>query len=81
MVMKQAKQVEKNITKQYYRCNKVKQRCPRQFSTVLVLILKGESQEVELDRTLCAHDHIEKVISVSQETRDEINKMFAINNK
>jgi len=27
---------------------------------------------------LCAHDHIEKVVSVSQETRDEINKMFAV---
>ena len=37
-----------------------------------------ESQEVELHRTLCAHDHIEKVVSVSQETRDEINKMFAV---
>jgi hypothetical protein len=73
-----AKKVEKNITKQYYRCNKVKQRCPRQCSTGLVLILKGESQEVELHRTLCAHDHIEKVISVSQETRDEINKMFVV---
>ena len=73
-----AKKVEKNITKQYYRCNKVKQRCPRQCSTGLVLILKAESQEVELHRTLCAHDHIEKVVSVSLETRDEINKMFAV---
>ena len=73
-----AKKVEKNITKQYYRCNKVKQRCPRQCSTGLVLILKAESQEVELHRTLCAHDHIEKVVSVSQETRDEINKMFPV---
>ena len=73
-----AKKVEKNITKHYYRCNKVKQRSPRQCSTGLVLILKAESQEVELHRTLCAHDHIEKVVSVSQETRHEINKMFAV---
>ena len=73
-----AKKVEKNINKHYYRCNKVKQRSPRQCSTGLVLILKAESQEVELHRTLCAHDHIEKVVSVSQETRDEINKMFAV---
>ena len=35
--------------------------------------------EVELHRTLCAHDHIEKVVSVSQETRYEIDKMFVKN--
>ena len=45
-----AKKVEKLVTKHYYRCNKVKQRCPRQCSTGLVLILKAESQEVELQR-------------------------------
>ena len=44
------KKVEKNITKHYYRCNKVKQRSPRQCSTGLVLILKAQSQEVELHR-------------------------------
>ena len=44
------------INKHYHRSNKVKQRCPRQCSSGLVLILKAESQEVELHRTLCAHE-------------------------
>ena len=39
-----AKKVEKNITKQYYRCNKVKQRCPRQCSKIVRLV-KGDHLE------------------------------------
>ena len=65
-------------SKIFYRCNKVVQRNPIQCSTGLVLILKADSQEVEVHRTLCAHDHIARVFSVSIETREEIQKMLSV---
>jgi len=67
---------EKNIVlKQYYRCNKVKQRCLRQFLTGLAFILKAESQEVELDRNLCVHEHIESLFAFSLSNFCEINRI------
>ena len=65
-------------SKIFYRCNKVVQRNPIQCSTGLVLILKADSQEVEVHRTLCAHDHIARIFSVSIETREEIQKMLSV---
>ena len=52
-------------SKIFFRCNKVVQRNPIQCSTGLVLILKANSQEVEVHRTLCAHEaHAETVAPV-----------------
>ena len=64
-----SKKVEKIQTKHIYRCNKVTQRSEKQCSTGVVLVLMAESQEVEMHRTLCAHDHIARVFSTSSRRR------------
>jgi hypothetical protein len=35
-------------------------------------------QSVEVQITICAHDHLEKVLSVSIEARTAIDKMFKV---
>ena len=64
--------------KLFYQCNKVTQRCKVQCSTGAVLILSAESQEVELHKTFCAHDHIPRKFSVSIETRAENDSIFLV---
>ena len=44
--------------KHFYRCNKVTQQNKVQCCAGLCLVLLANSQEVEVHKTLCAHDHI-----------------------
>ena len=69
-----------NQTNIFYWCNKVKQRSKIQWSTGLVIICLADSLEVEIQRTLCVHDHISRIHSVSLEAKAQIEQMFPITN-
>jgi hypothetical protein len=62
---------------QFYRCCRVKYR-EKQCCTGCVIISPADKTSVEVHKTICAHDHIEKVLSVSIEARLEIDKMYKV---
>ena len=62
----------------FYRCNKVTTRNTKRCSTGIVIILPSNNTTAEVDRTLCAHDHIPRQFSVSLEARADIDKMFKV---
>ncbi|XP_047999155.1 uncharacterized protein LOC125236407 [Leguminivora glycinivorella] len=70
--------------KQYYRCNKVKLR-GTQCAAQIYLLFESNSDAVFMYRTGCDHDH-ENIgnksdYGISQETKDEINKLYALHVK
>ena len=62
---------------QFYRCCRVKFR-EKQCSTGCNIISPADKTSVEVRKTICAHDHLEKVLSVSIEARAAIDKMFKV---
>ena len=62
---------------QFYRCCRPKYR-EKQCCAGCVIILLANTTKVEVHKTTCAHDHIEKVLSVSNEARLEIDKMYKV---
>jgi hypothetical protein len=62
---------------QFYRCCRVKFR-EKQCSSGCVIISPADKTSVEVHKTVCAHDHIEKVLSISVEARLAIDKMFKV---
>ena len=51
--------------KQSYRCNLVESRCKIQCSSVVSIIKPSNSTKVEVHRTTCPNDHIEKQLTVT----------------
>ncbi|KAH9644325.1 hypothetical protein HF086_003110 [Spodoptera exigua] len=70
--------------KQYYRCNKVKYRGP-QCAAQIYLLFESNSDAVLLYRTSSDHDHeiigTKNDYGITQETKDEINKLYALHLK
>jgi hypothetical protein len=69
------------ISKSYqqaYRCNRVRYREKKQCCTGCLIISPANTTKVEVHRTICAHDHREKVLSVSIDARIAIEEMFKV---
>lgn len=70
--------------KQYYRCNKVKYRGP-QCAAQIYLLFESNSDAVLLYRRSSDHDHeiigTKNDYGITQETKDEINKLYALHLK
>ena len=66
--------------KQFYRCNLVRSRCKVQCSSGCVIILPADKTNAEVHRTTFVHDHKEKVMGVTLETRKAIDQMLKVVN-
>ena len=71
------KKPSKAGVKHFYRCNKCLAR-GKQCSAVCLIFLPADNLTAEVHRTMCAHDHDVRVLSVSLECREEIRKMHQI---
>ena len=63
----------KNST-DYYRCNSAPSKATQQCSAALYIYKHSDSNKASIFRTICPHDHFEKVLSVTKPTREYISK-------
>ena len=65
----------KNST-HYYRCNSAPSKATQKCSAALYINKHSDSNKASIFRTICPHDHFEKVLSVTKPTRDYISKLL-----
>ena len=63
---------------QAYRCNRVRYREKKQCCAGCLIISPANTTKCEVHRTICAHDHRDRILGVSIDARLAIDQMFKV---